>query len=742
MKLNNALHAILISAFLLAACSPQKEHPPKSALDSFVDSLMMEMTLEEKIGQMTLFAGGMSQTGAYLRPEFEKEVKRGRVGALFNIYGESNIRRLQEMALENSRLRIPLLFGLDVIHGFRTIFPVPLAEAASWDMEAIEKSARIAASEASAVGLNWTFAPMCDIARDPRWGRIVEGAGEDPYLASMVTKAKVRGFQGNQPKKNNTIAACVKHFAAYGAAQAGRDYHSVDMSERMLREVYLPPYKAAIDEGALTVMTAFNDLNGIPATANKFLLSDILRNEWGFEGFVVTDYTSILELIPHGVASDTADAAGIALQAGVDMDMQSGYFQASLASLVKQGKISETMIDAAVRRILGVKYELGLFEDPFRYCNPEREKNELMTKENLENAREMARKSMVLLKNENKILPLGKDIKSIALIGPLADSKRDMLGSWVAAGNPENAVTLLEGLNEKFPLTEIHYAKGCEIDGNSKLLFDEALKVASGADIIILALGEAAWMSGEAASRSELGLPGVQEELAKEIKKTGKPVIVVLMNGRPLTISWLDEQIPAILEVWFPGTMGGHAIADILAGDYNPTGKLPVTFPRNVGQVPVYYSEKPTGRPFDKDSRFTSKYLDVSNDPLYVFGFGLSYTEFKYSEIALDKPHFYENEVLSVSVEVTNTGSMSGEEVVQLYLRDPIASVTRPVKELKDFKKIFLEPGQSKVVTFIINTESLSFYRSDMSYGCEKGEFIVFVGGNSRDVKKAVFELK
>lgn len=742
MKVQFHYPLALFIVVLMFGCGSKQEQPGSKEMNAFVDDLTGQMTLEEKIGQLTLFAGSMDQTGQFVRKEIEDDIKMGRVGAVFNAYGAAHTRRLQEMAVNNTRLRIPLIFGYDVVHGHQTIFPMPIGEAASWDMKAIENAARIAAVEASAQGLHWTFAPMTDIARDPRWGRIAEGAGEDPYLASMIARARVRGFQGDDLSKHNTLAACVKHFAAYGAAQAGREYHSVDMSENMLREVYLPPYKAAVEEGAVSVMTAFNDLNGVPATASHFLLTQILRDEWNFDGFVVTDYTSIMELIPHGVASNEFDASGLAIKAGVDMDMQAGYYQAALAQLVEQKKIDEELINIAVKRILKVKYQLGLFDDPYRYCSEEREQTEIMTPEFLESTRDMARKSFVLLKNENNLLPLKKDLKTIAVIGPLADSKRDMIGSWTAAGDGSKAVTLLEGLKARLPGTNLIFAKGCEIEGTLKDGFAEAIAAAMQSEVVILAIGEAHWMSGEAASRSDIGLPGVQQELVEALHKTGKPIVVVLINGRPLTINWIDANIPAILEAWFPGTQGGHAIANVLFGDYNPSGKLPVTFPKNVGQIPIYYSMKNTGRPFDPKSKYTSHYLDVSNDPLYVFGYGLSYTTFEYSEIELSNQSISENETLEVSVEVTNTGKVAGEEVVQLYIQDVVASLTRPVKELKGFEKIMLEPGQTATVSFTIKPADLAFYDQDMHFTAEKGEFRVYIGGNSRDTKSAVFELK
>lgn len=740
MRILLVLTSLAIISIFAFCQSPQTVK--SSSQDQFVDSIISQMTIEEKIGQLTLFTSDMDQTGAYIRKEYEADIKEGKVGAIFNAYGAAYTRRLQEMAVNNTRLKIPLLFGYDVIHGHRTIFPVPLAEAASWNLEAIQTSARIAAEEATAEGLHWTFAPMCDIARDPRWGRIVEGAGEDPFLGSLIGAARVKGFQGDDLSQTNTMAACVKHFAAYGAAQAGRDYHSVDMSRTMLREVYLPPYKAALDAGAVTVMSSFNDLDGIPATASKFLMTDILRDEWNFEGFVVTDYTSVMELLYHGVAADTAHAAQLSLEAGIDMDMQSGFFMKELPRLVAEKKVSEKLLDDAVSRILKVKYQLGLFEDPYRYCSEEREQNELMTSENLAAARDMARRSIVLLKNENQLLPLAKTAKSIAIIGPLADSKRDMIGSWSAAGDWSKSVTLLEGIKAMVPDAKITYSMGCEVDGNDTKGFAEAKRVAQQADVVVLAVGEAFWMSGEAASRSSLDLPGVQQQLVEMIHATGKPVVVVLMNGRPLTINWIDENIPAILETWLLGTQAGNAIADVIFGDYNPSGKLPVTFPQNVGQVPIYYSMKNTGRPFKASDKYTSKYLDVSNEPLYAFGYGLSYTAFEYVAMTLSKDAIHENEKLRIEVEVKNTGKWAGEEVVQLYVQDLVGSVTRPVRELKCFKRQWIEPGETAVVSFELSTDDLKFYRADGSFGVEPGDFKLYAGGSSTATLSSGFRVE
>lgn len=739
------IRILLVSALVIAqyACGSASFKPGSSdTIDAKVDSVLALMNLEEKIGQLSLYTSDMDQTGAFLRPEYIQDVSAGKVGAIFNAYGAKYTRKLQEMAVNDTRLGIPLIFGYDVIHGHRTIFPVPLAEAASWNLDLIQQTAHVAGREAAAEGLHWTFAPMVDISRDPRWGRMVEGSGEDTYLGSLIGAARVRGFQGDDLKDVTTVAATVKHFAAYGAAKAGRDYHTVDMSDRELRETYLPPYKAALDAGAVTVMTSFNTLNGVPATANEYLFRDILRDEWGFKGFVVTDYTAIMELLYHGVAADPAEASELALKAGVDMSMQDGFYQENLADLLDEGRISMDLIDDAVRNVLRVKFELGLFEDPFRYSNVEREKAEIMKQENLDIARQMARESMVLLKNENNVLPLSQAAKTIAVIGPMGDDRRDLIGSWSAAGDWTKSVTLMEGLKAKFPKATILHAKGAEIDGNDKSGFSEALAVARKADVVILALGEAYYMTGEAASKVNLNLPGVQNELAQEIKKAGKPTVAVLMNGRPLTINWLQDNVDAILETWYLGTTTGNAIADVLSGDYNPSGKLPVTFPMHLGQVPIHYNMLNTGRPFVADIKYTSKYLDVPNEPLYVFGYGLSYTSFDYSPIQLSGKSMDREGSIHVSVEVTNTGKVAGEEVVQLYIQDKVGSVSRPVRELKDFQKIEFAPGETKTVEFTITNEKLEFYRKDMSFGSEPGMFAVYVGGNSRDTQTAEFELK
>lgn len=706
---------------------------------SRVESLLRQMTLEEKVGQLTLYTSDRDISGPSLRPGYEEDVRAGRVGAIFNAYGAAFTRRLQEMAVENSRLGVPLLFGYDVIHGHRTIFPIPLGEAASWDLEAIELSARIAAVEASAEGLHWTFAPMVDIARDPRWGRIAEGAGEDPYLAARIAVARVRGFQGKDLRALDTILACAKHFAAYGAAEAGRDYNTVDLSERQLREVYLPPFQAAVGAGVATIMSAFNEINGTPATASHFLMTEILRDEWGFEGFVVSDYTSIPELIPHGYAATEGEAARLAFQAGVDMDMQGGLFQLHLPALVRQSRVTELALDTAVRRVLEAKESLGLFEEPYRYSDSRREAERVLTGRHRRAAREVARKSIVLLKNESEILPLDSNVETLAVIGPLANNRKEVLGSWSAAGDTGQAVTLLEGIRHRVSAsTRVLYAAGSAIQDSSRAGFEEALDLAGRANAVILALGEEALMSGEAASRAHLDLPGVQMELFQLLVDTGKPVVVVLMNGRPLILNEVENQAAAILETWFLGLETGNAVADVLFGDYNPSGRLPVSFPRAVGQIPIYYAHKNTGRP-PTEQKYTSKYLDVSNEPLFPFGFGLSYTTFDYSDITLSRDSFQAGEEIQASVQIRNSGERAGHEVVQMYIQDLVGSVTRPVRELRGFEKIFLEPGQQRSVMFHINVEDLSFYRRDMSYGPEAGDFVVYIGRDSQDSRGASF---
>lgn len=718
---------------------------PEIVMNSFIDSLMTEMTLQEKIGQTVLFSAGWDITGPTLDENYTDYLQEGMLGGIFNIHSAKGSREFQRIAVEETRLGIPLLFGYDVIHGMKTIFPISLGESASWDMEMIERSSRVAAEEASASGLHWTFAPMVDIARDPRWGRVSEGAGEDVYLATQIAKARVRGFQGDDLSKYNTILACAKHYAAYGAAQAGRDYNTVDMSERELRSTYLPPFKAALDEGVATFMTAFNDLNGTPASGNKFLLRDILKEEWDFDGFVVTDYTSINEMIPHGYSKDEKQACEQAINAGVDMDMQGGIYLRELKGLVDQGKVSEKTVADATRRILIMKYKLGLFEDPYRYCDEQREKETIYKDVYLEDCQKMAAKSFVLLKNQNQILPLDKKTK-IGLIGPLAKDDKHIIGSWAARGDRNGkAISVYEGMEELVGITNIKYSKGCEITGDDKSKFKEALEIAKQSDVVVMVLGELENMSGEAASRTNLDLPGVQKQLIAEIKKAGKPIVLVLMNGRPLTLEYENNVSDAILETWWPGTMGGAAIADALFGNTNPSGKLTITFPRNVGQIPIYYNHKNTGRPYEVDGdeqRFRSRYLDVPNTPLFPFGYGLSYTTFEYSDLTLNKNEFNFNEAIKVNVNVTNTGNYDGEEIVQLYIQDIVGSVTRPVKELKKFRKVNILKGETKTISFTLTSDDLAFYTQDMSFKAEEGDFKIFVGTNSEDVLKINFILK
>lgn len=712
------------------------QHPAvegETFMQNRVDSLLALMTLEEKIGQMTLYTTDWGSTGPTIREGYTDDIRKGRCGALFNSHTARFTRELQRIAVEETRLRIPLIFGYDVIHGYKTIFPIPLGEAASWDLSAIEQSARIAATEAAASGLHWTFAPMVDICRDPRWGRVMEGAGEDTWLGCRIAEARVRGFQGAGLGNTDAVMACVKHYAGYGAPIAGREYNNVDMSERYFREYYLPPYQAAVAAGAATVMTSFNDYDGVPATGSQYLLTDILRGEWGFEGFVVTDYTSINEMVNHGVVSDEKGAGELAIHAGVDMDMQGGVYQRFLAQSVAEGKVDVSEIDAAVRRILRVKFELGLFENPYKFCDENREKQTVLSAGHRAAAREVARKSIVLLKNENNILPLSKTAK-IAVVGPLADNKADLNGNWSGAGSSDDCVSLLEGI--QMVNRQVAHAKGCDVEGVDKNGFDAAMSAARTSDVVIVAIGEKAMMSGEAASRAEITLPGVQEDLVEALIATGKPVVVVLMNGRPLAIPALAKNATGLLEAWWLGTETGNALADVLFGDYNPSGKLPMTFPRSVGQVPLFYNEKNTGRPFDPNSKWTSKYIDMPNTPLFPFGFGLSYTTFEYSDPKPTKTIFKKGEPIQVSVTVRNSGTRAGEEVVQLYVRDLVGSVTRPVKELKGFQKIMLAPGEAKTLQFALTDQDISFFRKDMSFGSEPGEFEIMIGGNSVDLKK------
>ncbi|MFL9482514.1 beta-glucosidase BglX [Chitinophagaceae bacterium LWZ2-11] len=733
----------LILTLLVAAgiknVGAQKINNSKDSVDVKVEVLLAKMTLQEKIGQLNQYTGDREAATGPLGQKTNKiqEIKDGKVGSVLNVKGAKQTREMQGFAMQ-SRLKIPLLFGLDVIHGYRVTFPIPLAEAASWDLKAIEQSARIAATEASAAGIHWTFAPMVDISRDARWGRVMEGAGEDPYLGSLIAKARVKGFQGNGLGNTNSVMACVKHFAAYSAAIAGRDYNTVDMSERTLWEVYLPPYKAALDAGAATFMNAFNVLNGVPATGNSYLQRDILKGQWDFKGFVVSDWGSIGEMVPHGFAKDKADAARLAITAGSDMDMESHSYTDNLQQLVADKKVDIALIDDAVRRVLRKKFEMGLFDDPYRYCNEEREAATLNSKENRAASRDVARKSIVLLKNENQLLPLSKNAKTIAVVGPLAKSNIDMKGFWSVSWDKDNLVSLYEGLQSKAGNnTTFLYAKGCEIKDTSHRGFAEAVETASKADVVIIAVGEAFDMSGEAKSRANIHLPGVQEELITALQATGKPIVVLVMAGRPLIFNWTADHVPAIMYTWWLGSEAGNAMADVLYGDYNPSGKLPMTFPRAEGQIPIYYSGDNTGRPStgDKDTRYRSAYIDMPNSPRFSFGYGLSYTTFKYEGLQLSANKIKENDVLTASFMLTNTGNFFGEEVVQLYIRDLVGSVVRPIKELKGFEKVGLKPGESKKITFTITKEELSFYNNALQKITEPGEFKLMIGSASDDIR-------
>ncbi len=732
----------------------------KIKMDKFISSLMAKMTLDEKIGQLNLPNIGFDVTGPVISQDVDKKIKNGLVGGVFNTFTPSAVKKLQDMAVKETRLGIPLIFGYDVIHGHKTTFPIPLALASTWDMPLVEQSARIAAQEASADGLNWTFSPMVDIARDPRWGRVAEGAGEDPYLGSLVAKAMVKGYQGDDLAKNNTIMACVKHFALYGGAEAGRDYNTVDMSLVKMYNEYLPPYHAAFDAGAASAMSSFNEINGVPATANKWLMTDLLRKQWGFKGFVVTDYTAINEMIEHGVGKDLKEVSALALNAGIDMDMVGEGFLKYTKELLKEGIVTQKTIDDACRRILEAKYKLGLFDDPYRYINEQRAKNEILTPENRKAARVIAENSMVLLKNDNQLLPLDPS-KKIALIGPLADNQSEILGCWRAAGDKAKAVSVLTGFRNLLgPGAKIEYARGCNlltdqvlqarISGKESLdprsddeMITEAYHLASNSDVIVAVLGEPSELSGEAACRTELGLPGRQLELLQTLLKTGKPVVLVLMSGRPLTLEFEAANVPAILEAWHGGSEAGNAVADVLYGKYNPSGKLTMTFPLNVGQVPIYYNHKNTGRPYvgNRSDKYKSRYLDVENAPLFPFGFGLSYTTFSYTDLKLDKQKLATNGTLTITVKLTNTGRYDGNEVAQLYVRDMVGSIGRPVKELKGFQKVFLKAGESRILTFTLTPADLAFYNSDLQLKAEPGDFMVSVGTNSASGLESSFGL-
>lgn len=728
-----------LSVLLFASCRGRRESDLKD-VDPRVDSLIRIMTLDEKIGQMVLFTSDWDVTGPTIREGYLDDIRSGRCGNIFNAYTVDYIRELQRVAVEESRLGIPLMFGYDVVHGHKTIFPIPFGESCSWDLDLIRRSASAAAAEAAASGLNWTFAPMVDISVDPRWGRVSEGAGEDPYLGSLIAAARVKGFQGENLANPLTVLACVKHFAAYGAPFGGRDYNTVDMSERQFREFYMPPYKAGVDAGALSVMTAFNEYDGVPATGNQYLLKDLLKGEWNFQGFVVTDYTSINEMVHHGYARDEAEAGVKAVNAGVDMDLQGEVYFSYLRGLVDSGFVREKTIDDAVRRILNVKAKLGLFDDPYLYCDRARENQVVSNPEIKALSRDAARRSMVLLKNEG-CLPFDRGDR-IAVIGELAASRRDLLGSWKAAGEWDDMNSILDAVRAYNGAANVIYAEGCRKIGSDRSGFSEAMDAVAQADKVLMVIGEDWDWSGEAASRTDIGVPGIQSELLKMIASAGKPVAVVLLNGRPLVLEEESKAADAILEAWYPGTMGAEAVTDIVFGQYNPSGKLTMTFPRSVGQIPLFYYEKNTGRPiYLPNDKYKSKYLDSPNEPLYPFGYGLSYTDFKYSNLILSSPKMKKGHTIDATVTVTNIGSRTGEETVQLYIRDLIGSVTRPVKQLKGFQKLVLAPGESRTVTFTIDDEMLSFWRHDMTFGIEDGDFKVMVGGSSSDLLQTSFSL-
>ncbi len=709
----------------------------QAAIERRIDELLAQMTLEEKLGQLQMLDG--LAEGVY-RPEHPEMIRKGLLGSTLNVRGAKRTNELQRIAMTESRLKIPVVFAFDVIHGYRAVFPVPLGEAASFDPAAAERAASIAAAEASAAGVKWTFAPMVDIARDPRWGRVVEGSGEDPYLGSVMAAARVRGFQGygeNGYSAPDKVLACAKHWVGYGAAEGGRDYNTTEISEGTLRNVYFPPFRASLDAGVGSFMSAFNDLNGSPTSANPFTLTKVLRDEWKFDGVVVSDYESVREVINHGVAADETEAAQKALTAGVDVEMVSRLYNQRLPRLVKEGKLPMAVIDEAVRRMLRVKFRLGLFENP--YTDESRESRLILSREHLDAAREVAARSMVLLKNERETLPLSKGLKSIAVIGPLADDQVNTMGSWTGDGRKEDVITLLAGIKAKAPAARVMYAKGCDINTDNTGGIADAARLARESDAVILAVGESAEMSGEAAVRSTLDLPGRQMDLVKAVHESGKPYVVVLMNGRPLAINWIAENSPAILETWFAGTQAGNAIADALFGDENPGGKLPVTFPRAVGQVPIYYNHKNTGRPPDANNRYTSKYYDLQWTPLYPFGYGLSYTQFRLTNLQLSSQRIRPDGNITVSVEVENTGKRAGAEVAQLYLRDVAASVTRPVKELKGFQRITLRPGEKRRVEFTLTPGHLGFWNHENRFIVEPGDFKVTVGNSSEGGLEAVF---
>ncbi len=738
---------------LVLTASPYIIFAQSSVLDKRVDSVLRLMTLEEKVGQLHQLSSDFVATGPITKDgDKQDRVRQGKVGSYLNVTGAARTRSLQEIAMQ-SRLRIPLLFAQDVIHGYRTIFPIPLAEAASWDIAAMEQTARVAAIEAAASGIHWTFAPMVDIARDPRWGRVMEGAGEDSYLGSRIAAARVKGFQGKGIGSIDAVMACAKHFAAYGAAEGGRDYNTVDMSLRKLYEVYLPPFKAAKEAGVSSFMNSFNDLNGVPATGSSFLQRKLLKGDWTFKGIVVSDWGSIGEMVNHGYATDLKDAALIAMRAGSDIDMESRAYSAHLSQLIKEKKVDTTLINDAVKRVLYKKFELGLFDDPYRFSDEKREQAVWNNTTHLQVAREMARKSIVLLKNEvvpavNKpLLPLNKgDNKKIALVGPLVKAIGDNNGFWSYSWPDDSSrvVSLWQGVTNKLAgATSLTYAKGCDISGADTTGFASARQTATAADLIIVSVGESATMSGEAKSRSQLQLPGVQEQLVKEMVATGKPVVVLISAGRPLVFNWIADNVPAIVYTWWLGTQAGNAIADVLFGDYNPSGKLPITFPRNEGQIPIYYNYLSTGRPFksDTDNTYVTAYTDLPNSPRYVFGYGLSYTSFQYGAVQLNTNTLSKDQKLQAKITVTNTGKYAGEEVVQLYVQDLVASIVRPVRELKAFEKVLLKPGESREITFTLDARDLSFYNDNLELVAEPGTFHLYIGGNSQATQKASFTL-
>ena len=713
----------------------------QKTVDQKVSELLSKMTLEEKVGQLVQYSGFEYATGPQNSNSATvlEEIKKGKVGSMLNVAGVEETKKFQELALK-SRLRIPLLFGQDVIHGYRTTFPVNLGQAASWDLKLIEKSERIAATEASAYGIHWTFAPMVDIARDPRWGRVMEGSGEDTYLGMQIGLARIKGFQGKGLGNLDAIMACAKHFAAYGAAVGGRDYNSVDMSLRQLHETYLPPFKAAAEAGVATFMNSFNDINGIPATANQYILRNLLKDQWNYKGFVVSDWGSIGEMVPHGYAKDNKEAAEKAMNAGTDMDMESRAYMPELPKLVQEGKVDPKLIDDAARRILVKKFEMGLFNDPYRFSNEKRQKEQLNNQENRKFGREFGSKSIVLLKNEKNILPLSKSIKTVALIGPFGKETVANHGFWSIAFKDDNQriVTQFDGIkNQLDKNSTLLYAKGANVDDQDKSMFAEAVETAKKADVVIMTLGEGHAMSGEAKSRSNIHFSGVQEELLKEIAKTGKPIVLMINAGRPLVFDWAADNISTIVYTWWLGTEAGNSIADVLFGTVNPSGKLPMTFPRTEGQIPVYYNHYNTGRPAknNTDRNYVSAYIDLDNDPKFPFGFGLSYTQFKYSDMNLSSANLKGNQTLNISVNVTNTGNYDGEEVAQLYIRDLFGKVVRPVKELKGFQKVFIKKGESKTINFTLTPENLKFYDDELNYDWEAGEFDIMVGTNSQNVQ-------